>query len=292
MNNPRFERNLGFISEAEQDYLNSSTVAIAGAGGDGGMLAIQLARMGVSNFKLADPDPFEIENINRQAACTEKTLGMNKAEAVGEYINSINPDAKVVIFKEGITPENTEEFVHGSSLVIDETEFTMHALGVMLTREARKKSLPVMTALNIGFGAMVTTFTPEGKSLDRVLGFREDHPLDEVAEQTVGLDKWLPFLPKYVDLKVFEKVAKGEKSAPSIAPGVSIAAGIGSTQAFLNLVGKQNRRPTPVTAPKALVIDGMTAQVKEVRFGKASHYRHLGGVLVRNVLKINPQTSY
>ncbi len=77
-----FARNLGFISQAEQDKLSETSVAIAGAGGDGGELAVLLARMGFGEIRLADPDPFEIENINRQAVCTTRTVGMNKAVAV------------------------------------------------------------------------------------------------------------------------------------------------------------------------------------------------------------------
>lgn len=290
---PHFERNLGFLHESEQNTLEDSIVSIAGAGGDGGLLAVQLARMGVGEIRLADPDPFEAENSNRQAVCTDKTVGVNKAEAVGEYISGINPNLKVKIYNEGITPENTEEFIAGSSLVIDETEFTMHTLGIMLAREARSHRIPVLTALNIGFGALVTTFQPDGKTLEKILGFKEDQPLDEIAEQPVPLSKWLPYLPGYVDVKSFEKVAKGEKSAPSIAPGVAIAAGTGATQAFLNLVrGNGNKRPKPVEAPKAVVFDAMTMQAKEVRFGKRSHYRHLSGLIVRNMLKLNPQASY
>lgn len=292
MSNPRFERNLGFLSSDEQIALEQSTVAIAGAGGDGGMLAIQLARMGVQNFHLADPDPFEIENINRQEPCTDKTIGMNKAEAVAEYIHDINPDAKIRVFDDGITEENTEEFARNATLLVDETEFTMHALGIMLAREARKNDQPVLTALNIGFGAMVTTFNPNGKTLESLLGFANDEPLDEIKEKPVGLDKWLPYLPNYVDLKVFEKVAKGEKSAPSIAPGVAAAANLGATQAFLNIAGTGNNRPRPVYAPKARVFDAMTGDSKEVKFGKISHYKHLGGILLRNSLKRNPQASY
>ena len=89
MTDIRFERNLGFLNEREQETLANSSVAIAGAGGDGGMLAVQLARMGVGEFRLADPDPFEIENINRQAVCNDDTIGMNKADAVADYIYKI-----------------------------------------------------------------------------------------------------------------------------------------------------------------------------------------------------------
>lgn len=293
MSDYRFERNLGFFTENEQCILSESTVSIAGAGGDGGMLAVQLARMGVQDFRLADPDPFEIENINRQAVCTGKTIGTNKAEAVAAYIQEINPAARVSLFTDGITEENTPEFVRGADLVIDETEYTMHSLGIMLAREARMNNLPVLTAMNIGFGAVVTTFQPQGRTLEKILGFRDDEPLDEIKEQPVSLDRWLPFLPKYVDLKAFSKVANGEKSVPSIAPGVAVAAGLGATQGFLNLVSSsKNHRPRPVQAPKAVVMDAMTMQAKEVRFGKRSYYRHLSSVVVRNMLKVNPKTSY
>lgn len=293
INSARFERNLGFLSEQEQHTLHNASVAIAGAGGDGGMLAVQLARLGVGEFRLADPDPFEIENINRQAVCTDKTIGQNKAVAVADYVTDINPDAKVVTFTDGITRENTEEFVDGASLVIDETEFTMHDLGIMLAREARAKDIPVMTALNIGFGAMVTTFKPNGVKLEKLLGFNVDEPLDEIAEKPVSLDRWLPYLPNYIDLEVFEKVAKGEKSAPSIAPGVALAASLGATQAVLNLIGGgRNRRPSPVMAPKALVFDAMALEVKKVKFTRASHYRHLAVLGIRNTLKMVPKAAY
>jgi len=294
MNNPsRFERNLGFLSSAEQDVIESSSVAIAGAGGDGGMLAVQLARMGVGELRLADPDPFEIENINRQAVCTDGTIGTNKAVAVGDYLKQINPNISVKLFTDGITEANTAEFIRGVDLVIDETEFTMQSLAVMLGREARNQGIPNLTALNIGFGAVVTTYCPDGPTIEKRLGFKEDQSLEEIDEAEVKVDRWLPYLPKYGDLKVLEKVASGEKSAPSIAPGVAIAAAAGSTQAILNLLkGGDNHRPEPVYAPKALVFDVMTGEAKKIKYSRGSHYRHLARMVVANTLHRNPQTSY
>lgn len=293
-NLPHFERNLGFLHESEQSILENSVVAIAGAGGDGGLLAEGLARMGVGEIRLADPDPFEAENSNRQAACNKHTIGVNKAVAVGEYIGDINPNLNVKIYDDGITAENTAEFVAGADLIVDETEFTMHALGVMLAREARKNETPVLTVLNIGFGALGTTFHPKGKTLEKLLGFDENQPLDEIAEQEVALDRWLPYLPtSYIDIKSFEVVAKGEKSAPSIAPGVQQAASLGTSQAFLNLVANNgNKRPKPVYVPKAIVMDPMEITGKIIKFNRISHYKHLGGLVARNVLKRNPSASY
>lgn len=290
----RFERNLGFLSTEEQERIQNSSVAIAGAGGDGGMLAVQLARMGVGEIRLADPDPFEIENINRQAVCTDETIGVNKAVAVGNYLQEINPDIKISLFTDGITRENTSEFVQGVDLVIDETEFTMQSLAVMLAREARAQDIPNLTALNIGFGAVVTTYHPRGPILEKRLGFTKDTPLDEIDQTESKVDRWLPYLPSYGDLKVLEKVASGEKSAPSIAPGVAIAAAAGSTQAVLNLLeGGNNHRKKPVYAPKAQVYDVMNGTAKTIRYNRVSHYRHIIGLALTNyVTRSNPQASY
>jgi tRNA threonylcarbamoyladenosine dehydratase len=292
MSNPRFERNLGFVSTPEQEALEASSVAIAGAGGDGGMLAVQLARMGVGSFRLADPDPFEIENINRQAVCTDKTVGTNKAVAVAEYIQSINPDATIEVFEEGVTESNAANFVEGRDLLIDETEYTMQHLAVLLAREARARGIPNMTALNIGFGALVTTYGAKSPHLERRLGFDEKTPIEDIANSEAQLDRWLPYLPKYGDLDVLKKVATGEKSAPSIAPGVAMAAGIGATQAFLNLVGSENKRPDPITAPRALVVDAMSGKVDRIKYTRLSHYKHLATMALRSSLGMNPRASY
>lgn len=290
--NLEFSRNLGFISEEEQVRLNQSSVAIAGAGGDGGMLAVQLARLGVGELRLADPDPFEAENINRQACCTTKTVGVNKAEAVGQYVQEINPDIKVSIFDDGITEDNVEAFVRGSDIVLDETEFTLHALGVMLAREARKEGIPNLMAMNIGFGATVTTFAPRGSSFEKMLGISEKAPLNEVADMQPAISRWLPYLPSYADIEVFKKVATGEKSAPSIAPGVALAASIASTQTLLNLFEGKNRRLSPVTAPKLLMVDAMTGEAKKMRLSPITHHLSLGKMLVSNALRRSPSASY
>ena len=292
MSNPRFERNLGFVSTDEQEELFNSRVSIAGAGGDGGMLAVQLARMGVGSMRLADPDPFEIENINRQATCTDGTIGTNKAEAVAEYINSINPEIDVEVYDKGVTEDNVSKFVEGQDLLIDETEYTMQHLAVLLAREARARGIPNMTALNIAFGALVTTYGKSSPALEKRLGFKEETPIDEIKNTEAELDRWLPYLPKYGDLEVLKKIATGEKSAPSIAPGVALAAGVGATQAFLNLVGSGNNRPKPVGAPKALLVDAMTGQMKEIKYTRVSHYKHLAIMALRSTIGANPKTSY
>jgi molybdopterin/thiamine biosynthesis adenylyltransferase len=289
---PEFSRNLGFLSESEQMRLHESTVSIAGAGGDGGELAIQLARLGVGELRLADPDPFERENINRQACATQATIGENKAIAVGRYVQDINPDIKVDIYEEGISQGNVHEFVKDSSLVIDETEFTLHSLGVMLAREARQQKVSNLMAMNIGFGATVTSFTPNSMTFEKMLGLSETATPQEVEIAAPAISRWLPYIPPYGDLKVFEKVANQEKSAPSIAPGVAMAAGMAATQTLLHLLKDKNNRPAPIVAPDVLVMDAMTGQAKTIKLNRFNHYSSLAKMVIRNKFKLNPQTSY
>ncbi len=292
VNSPEFSRNLGFISYEEQGILNDSAVAVAGAGGDGGALAIQLARMGVGEIRLADPEVFDIENTNRQACSTSKTVGVNKAEEVGDFISAINPKIDVKVFNQGVTPENLDEFVNGVDLIIDETEFTTHAIGVMVARKAREIKVPNLMAMNVGFGTTVTTYKPDGKSFEEVLGLDTEMSLEEVEKAEVPIENWLPYIPPYVDLDVFAAVAKGEKSAPSVAPGVALAAGTAAVQALLNLVDGANNRPNPVYAPRSLVLDAMSGTSRIIKHPKASFYASYAKVLLNNKLGRVPKADY
>ena len=49
-----FSRNIGLLTEKEQDRLRRSTVAIAGMGGVGGLLAERLIRLGLGKIKIND----------------------------------------------------------------------------------------------------------------------------------------------------------------------------------------------------------------------------------------------
>jgi hypothetical protein len=68
-----FARNLGWVTEAEQAALRGKRIAIAGAGGVGGVHLLTLARLGVGAFTIADMDRFDLVNFNRQAGAMMST---------------------------------------------------------------------------------------------------------------------------------------------------------------------------------------------------------------------------
>lgn len=286
-----FSRNLGFLSDVEQNRLHESVVAVAGAGGDGGLLAIELARLGVGEIRLADPEMFEVENINRQATARMSVLGVNKAESVAEYISDINPSMTVSVFSDGVTPDNVGDFTAGVDLIVDETEFTMPEIGTLLARQARKIGKPVLMALNVGFGGIVTSYRPTGKTFEEFMGLDPDAPLDEIAAAEIPLSKWVPYIPSYADIDVFKAVAEGKKSAPTVVQGVGIAASTAATQALLHLAPSE-KRPQPVFAKQVISIDPYEIRAKIIRNPKLSFYTSLAKVVLNNKLKRTPKASY
>lgn len=276
-------RNRGFVNPEEQAAIQGSHVAIAGAGGDGGLLAIQLARLGVGKFTIADPEVFELENLNRQARASVETIDKNKAAVIGESIRDIAPDATVRVFEKGVTASNVDDFLAGVDLLVDETEITTPDVAVMLARRARERQISNMTVLNIGFACLATSFVPGGRTLEEMLGLGR-------GGEAVDIRRWLPYIPPYASLALLRGFATGEQPAPSVAPGVSLAASVGSTQAFLHLVRKteDSRRPAPITAPHALVIDALTAKTKRLRMSKWTHWRHIAAIALREKTSSKP----
>jgi len=67
-----FSRNIGWVTETEQEILKSRRIAIVSLGGVGGSHLLTLTRMGIGRFNISDLDNFELENFNRQA---EKNTG-------------------------------------------------------------------------------------------------------------------------------------------------------------------------------------------------------------------------
>ena len=86
-----FSRNIGLLSEQEQEQLLLARVAVVGAGGVGGLHILTLARLGVGKFNIADPDTFEAANVSRQFGASNSTYGRNKAEVLAEMVQDINP---------------------------------------------------------------------------------------------------------------------------------------------------------------------------------------------------------
>lgn len=292
INAPEFSRNYGFWNEEEQRLITLQHVAIGGVGGDGYQLGLKLARMGVANFTIADPEVFEAENINRVPGAKQSTLGRSKVDVFEEELRDINPAAKLTVFREGITTENVKEFMKDATIVFDETELTYLHLGTAIAREARRRNIPDVMVMNIGFAAQLTSFDPTSpNTFEKMMGIPADMSLTEVQSMKVDFSRCLPYVPPYSDLRTLIAINDGA-SLPSIAPGVDVASAIGSTEALKHFWHGANRRMLPTFYPRFRFNDSYNGKSGTIKTPRASHYETLVVAAANMRLSRSPEASY
>jgi len=130
------------FSEESMCKLASSKVAIAGIGGVGSIIAEMLARNGIGNLKLAEPDPYEDKNLNRQLFATLETVGINKAIAGAERIKKINPNCNVEIYDAGVNLSNVREFVKDVDVLLVQTD--TESSKIIMHRVAKELKIPLV----------------------------------------------------------------------------------------------------------------------------------------------------
>lgn len=136
-------RNIGFVTQREQDTLAAGKIFIIGVGGMGGAAVQALARVGINHFAIADIDTFEISNLNRQVFCDLDTVGRSKAEATAARLQRINPAIALEVFG-AEWPQRLDELLVRYPIVINGMDDI--GAGVDLYRRARKHGCTVIDA--------------------------------------------------------------------------------------------------------------------------------------------------
>ncbi|MDX3546753.1 ThiF family adenylyltransferase [Streptomyces europaeiscabiei] len=151
-------RNLGIVNEREQAALRAATVLVAGCGSVGGAVVEPLARLGVMRFRLADPDHFDVTNLNRQA-CVLADAGLPKPEVLARRVRAISPSAEVTVCPEGLTLENLDEALDGVHVAFDAIDPQMSAwVKYQLHERAARRGIPVVAGADFGGKPAVYVF--------------------------------------------------------------------------------------------------------------------------------------
>ncbi|MEW5788456.1 MAG: ThiF family adenylyltransferase [Pseudomonadota bacterium] len=237
-----FRRNLGLVSESEQEKLQSSRVAVAGLGGVGGIHLVTLARMGIGRFNLADLDTFGEVNMNRQYGANARTIGRPKVEVMAEVVRDINPDVDLRLYTNGVQPDNVEEFLGDADAVVDSIDYFAIKARILLYKTARRMGKTVFFSAPIGHSGTLHVFTPESMSFFDYYDIREDMaPFDQLVAFSIGLTPkgthW-----KYMDLS---RVDLNSHAGPSLASACDISAGLLTTEVFTHLLSRRPLRAAP-----------------------------------------------
>ncbi|MCM2278619.1 MAG: ThiF family adenylyltransferase [Oligoflexia bacterium] len=250
-----FSRNIGLITEAEQERLRTARVAIAGLGGVGGSYAVTLARMGIGHFHISDMDSFEGANFNRQAGATLPAIGRKKADVIRETILSINPWAEVRVFGDGVQPGNVAEFLSGVDVVMDGLDFYALPARKILFKTAEERGIHVVTSGPIGMTTTLHVFGPGGMSFDRYFDFAGC--ADPVAEQVAFLIGVAPALLHLGQVNP-EKLDFEARKAPSFGTAIQLCAGLACTEAAQILL----KRRSPFLAPRYAQFDPVKLRLR------------------------------
>tara|TARA_R110002049_G_scaffold285698_3_gene466866 strand:- start:9410 stop:10183 length:774 start_codon:yes stop_codon:yes gene_type:complete len=211
-------------------------------GGVGGVHLITLARLGIGNFNIADPDQFDVGNFNRQYGATIDNLGRGKAEVMQETVRGVNPDVDLRIWNERITESNLDAFLDGVDVLIDGVDFFCLDAKRVIFREAQRRGIWCITAGPIGFSTAWITFSPDGMSFDDYFDLNDSMSnVDRLIAFAVGLAPKATHLP-YMDVS---SVNLETGAGPSSSLACQLAAGVTAAEAIKIVLGRGEIGPAP-----------------------------------------------
>ena len=244
-----FSRNIGWLTEAEQQTLRGKRVAIAGMGGVGGFHLLTLARLGIEKFTIADLDTFELANFNRQAGANMNSLGLAKVEVLAQAVREINPECALDIYPAGVNETNLPDFFKDVDIYVDGLDFFAFDARERVFAYCAQHGIPAVTVAPLGISGALLNFLPGGMSFEQYFQL-DGHPeLEKAVRFLIGLAPALLHRHYLADKsRVDLKAGKG----PSTIMACQLCAGIAASEAFKILL----QRGRVWAAPHGIQFDG------------------------------------
>ena len=233
--NEAFSRNIGWITESEQQTLKNKRIAIAGMGGVGGSHLLTLTRLGVGNFNIADFDKFELANFNRQMGATVSHIDQEKARTMDNLAHDINPELDVKRFEQGVNEQNLDEFLKDVDLYIDGLDFFVLDIRQKVFARCYALGIPCITAAPLGMGTALLTFMPGKMSFEQYFRLQGYDPMEQQIRFLVGLSPSFLHQSYLVDKS---RVNFVDKKGPSTSMACELCAGATATEALKILLNR------------------------------------------------------
>ncbi|MBW2527189.1 MAG: ThiF family adenylyltransferase [Deltaproteobacteria bacterium] len=237
-----FSRNIGWVTEFEQEILRDKCVAIAGLGGVGGAHLMTLTRLGVGRFRIADLDRFEEANFNRQVGASQHSCGRPKVEVMAELARGVNPELEIESFPHGVTSDNLEQFLAGADLYLDGLDFFAMAIRREVFAACARLGVPAVTVAPLGMGAALLNFLPGAMSFEDYFGLEGLSEHEQLLRFLVGLAPAALHARALVDPTTVDLAAH---RGPSTPMACEICAGIAGSEALKILLRRGSVRPAP-----------------------------------------------
>jgi molybdopterin/thiamine biosynthesis adenylyltransferase/rhodanese-related sulfurtransferase len=146
------------VGIAGQRKLFQSKVLMVGAGGLGSPSALYLAAAGVGTIGIIDADVVDSTNLQRQILHSTERIGQSKVDSARQTIEALNPDVKVVGYKERLTSENIDRIIADYDVIVDGAD--NFPTRYLLNDASIKWRKPVVHGSIYRFEGQVTVFKP------------------------------------------------------------------------------------------------------------------------------------
>ncbi|MFD1770585.1 HesA/MoeB/ThiF family protein [Sphingobacterium suaedae] len=156
--------------------LNQANVLLIGAGGLGSPIALYLAGAGIGRIACMDFDRVEVDNLHRQVAHTEKTVGMPKVYSLQKQLQQLNSDIVFEPIQEKVTAANIAQYIADYDVVIDgcdnfETRY-------LINDACAKQQKPLVYGSVLNFEIQMAVFNHKGSKDLRAIFPDPPHPDD------------------------------------------------------------------------------------------------------------------
>lgn len=249
----RVRRSFGIFDERQILKLHDSKIAVAGLG-LGGAVFLNLVRLGIEKFHIADPDVFERTNINRQRVAKESTLNQRKDQSTCDEALDINPDVKIRCFEEGVKTHNLDSFLQDIDCVVDIVDVFALPEKLALHHRARQLNIPVVSCATLGFSGSVVVFDENTPSFSDLTGMRSE---DNFIDNLIKFIQFIcPEVPSYMKEQMIRALDRSTH-IPFVVPGCEISAALGAAEVVKCLLGIGNR----ILAPKGIFCDSYRSEI-------------------------------
>lgn len=230
-----FSRNIGWLTEAEQERLRHKRIAIAGMGGVGGFHLLTLARLGVARFSIADLDQFELANFNRQAGAVMSTLGRPKVDVLAEMARDINPACELDVFRDGVHEGNLSRFFADVDLYVDGLDAFAFDIRERVFAYCAERRIPATTVAPLGMSAALMNFLPGGMTFEDYFQLAGKSDLEKSIRFLVGFAPALLHRHYLVDPS---RVDLSAHRGPSTGLSCELCAAVAAGEAVKILLGR------------------------------------------------------
>ncbi len=259
----RISRNLGLLSQEQQEKLRSTRVAMFGLGGIGGAAFEILLRSGIRSFSIVDKDVFDASNLNRQIFAFLDTIGRRKIDVAEQFARKIDAEVKIDKYLT-VTTDNVGEILEGADVAVMAIDQLKPVL--IASRRAREQGIPLVEGWALPYGN-VRVFTDQTPSLESAYHLptegKDPDAISDEEYKTLTFEAlmelaYIEGLKDYYSPETVEKIRQGHIS--SFGPMVWMTSVFMAVETSKILLGMGE----PALGPKFKLYDPFAHRVPQI----------------------------